>query len=63
VVLRTCLLVEELHHIPGRYPDKKTAASNVYMFNMQSFCALIFSAIIILVCNLKYIVESTIFYT
>ncbi|XP_069699922.1 uncharacterized protein Sting isoform X2 [Periplaneta americana] len=33
---RTCLVLEELNHIPGRYHDRYSIFSNTYMFNRLS---------------------------
>ncbi|XP_021939776.1 stimulator of interferon genes protein isoform X3 [Zootermopsis nevadensis] len=46
VAWRTCFLAEELCHISGRYPDKKSAAQKAYEFNMISSCVCSISAII-----------------
>ncbi|XP_023726086.1 stimulator of interferon genes protein isoform X2 [Cryptotermes secundus] len=48
VALRTFLLAEELHHIPGRYPDKLCAAWKAYTFNMKTLCTSSISAIVVL---------------
>lgn len=56
--LRTCWLPEELCQIPGRYPDTFSAVQRVFSLNMKSWCAGIFSLVVLLVCYFKCIVES-----
>lgn len=57
VAWRTCLLAEELYHIPLRYQDKKSAARKAYRFNMKFWCACSISALAIVVRDLKYVAE------
>jgi hypothetical protein len=57
VALRVCWLLEELHHIPGRYPDEISAFWKAYTFNRKSSCACIMAVIITLVCHFKCVVE------
>ncbi|KAJ9584799.1 hypothetical protein L9F63_020853, partial [Diploptera punctata] len=47
LALRACLLSEEIHHCPARYPDYKTAAMRAFDMNIKTALSIGISCIII----------------